>query len=58
MAPRPGRIEREFRLPFALAALGEEPRAVKASPEFVRVREEVLAMIWGMEEAIMGEAEG
>ena len=56
MAPRPGRIEREFRLPFARAALREEPRAIKASPEFVRVREEVLAMIWGMEEQIMGEA--
>jgi taurine transport system ATP-binding protein len=55
MAPRPGRIEREFRLPFARAALRDEPRAIKASPEFVRVREEVLAMIWGMEEAIMGE---
>jgi taurine transport system ATP-binding protein len=56
MAPRPGRIEREFRLPFARAALHDEPRAIKASPEFVRVREEVLAMIWGMEEEIMGEA--
>jgi taurine transport system ATP-binding protein len=55
MAPRPGRLEREFRLPFARAALTEDARTVKASADFVRVREEVLAMIWGMEEQIMGE---
>jgi taurine transport system ATP-binding protein len=54
MAPRPGRIEKEFRLPFAREALKAEARAVKASPEFVAVREEVLAMIWSMEEQIMG----
>ena len=56
MAPRPGRIEREFRLPFAREGLGVDARTVKASPDFVRVREEVLGMIWGMEEQIMGEA--
>ena len=54
MAPRPGRIEKEFRLPFAREALCTEPRTIRASPDFVRTREEVLSMIWAMEEQIMG----
>jgi len=57
MAPRPGRIVKEYRLPFAARGLTENPRAVKASPDFIEVREEVLSMIWGMEERIMGAAE-
>lgn len=56
MAPRPGRVVRDMALPFADRALVEEARAVKASAEFVRVREEVLSMIWSMEEEIMGGA--
>ena len=58
MAPRPGRVVRDMALPFADRALVEEARAVKASAEFVRVREEVLSMIWSMEEEIMGGANG
>lgn len=54
MAPRPGRIIKEYRLPFSEAALTQDPRAVKASAEFVRTREEVLSLIWSMEEEIMG----
>ena len=56
MAPRPGRIHRTYELPFAERGLHESPRAVKASPEFIAVREEVLSMIWEMEEEIMGGA--
>ena len=56
MAPRPGRIEKEYRLPFAGRGLEENPRDVKASPEFTEYREEILSMIWGMEEQIMGGA--
>jgi taurine transport system ATP-binding protein len=56
MAPRPGRIREVLRLPFAERGLVEDARAVKASPEFVAARERVLAMIWEMEEAIMGPA--
>ncbi|PZO80887.1 MAG: taurine ABC transporter ATP-binding protein [Mesorhizobium amorphae] len=56
MQPRPGRIARELRLPFADRGLSEDPRTIKASPDFVAVREEILSMIWGMEEAIMGQA--
>lgn len=56
MAPRPGRIVRDMRLPFAERALTEDARSVKASAEFVQVREDVLSMIWSMEEEIMGRA--
>ena len=54
MAPRPGRIEKEYRLPFAERGLTQSPRQIKASEEFVSNREEILSMIWGMEEQIMG----
>ncbi len=55
MAPRPGRIKKEYRLPFAERGLVEDPRAIKASSEFIAKREEILTMIWDMEEEIMGQ---
>jgi taurine transport system ATP-binding protein len=58
MAPRPGRIHREYRLPFADAAAGQDLRAVKRDPAFGARRDEILAMIWDMEEEIMGRQEG
>ena len=58
MAPRPGRIHREYTLPFAEQGLEMAARDVKASPEFIEKREEILTMIWEMEEEIMGRAEG
>ena len=54
MAPRPGRIEREYELPFAKDGLDVDPREMKASPEFIAKREELLSLIWEMEEQIMG----
>ena len=57
MAPRPGRIHKTYELPFADRGLVESPRAIKASQDFIAVREEVLTMIWEMEEEIMGRAE-
>lgn len=54
MAPRPGRIEKVYDLPFAMQALGADPRELKTSPEFIETREEILSMIWEMEEQIMG----
>lgn len=54
MAPRPGRVVRDQRLPFAREAVAGEARAIKASGAFVRQREEILSMIWEMEEQIMG----
>jgi len=58
MAPRPGRIERVYDLPFAQQALTADARELKASPEFIQAREEILSLIWEMEEQIMGTAEG
>ncbi len=57
MAPRPGRIHKEFRLPFAEQSVGADLRSVKLQPEFGKTREEILTMIWDMEEEIMGHTE-
>ena len=54
MAPRPGRIHSTYELPFARQALDVEPREMKASREFIEKREEILSIIWEMEEEIMG----
>ena len=58
MAPRPGRIFKEYRLPFAERGVSGDLREVKKSDGFAETREEILSMIWGMEEEIMGRAEG
>jgi taurine transport system ATP-binding protein len=55
MAPRPGRIHKEYRLPFATMGLTEDLRTIKNDKEFVSKREEILTMIWDMEEEIMGK---
>jgi taurine transport system ATP-binding protein len=57
MAPRPGRIHKEYRLPFADMGVGRDLRQVKHEPGYAKTREEILAMIWDMEEEIMGRAE-
>jgi taurine transport system ATP-binding protein len=57
LAPRPGRIHREYRLPFADMGVGQDLREVKKHPEFGEKREEILSMIWDMEEEIMGRSE-
>ncbi|PRY93311.1 taurine transport system ATP-binding protein [Hasllibacter halocynthiae] len=57
MAPRPGRIHREYRLPFAGMGVEQDLREVKKHPEFAERREEILSMIWDMEEEIMGHGE-
>jgi len=54
MAPRPGRIHREYRLPFAELGLTQSLRQIKQEAEFSKIREEILTMIWDMEEEIMG----
>ena len=56
MAPRPGRIHKEYRLPFAERGLTKSLRDVKQDEDFGEVREEILSMIWDMEEEIMGGA--
>ena len=56
MAPRPGRIHKEYRLPFADRGLTKSLREVKQDEDFGEVREEILSMIWNMEEEIMSGA--
>ena len=55
MAPRPGRIHKEYQLPFASMGLEGDLRDIKNNEEFVSKREEILTMIWDMEEEIMGK---
>jgi taurine transport system ATP-binding protein len=55
MAPRPGRIHKEYKLPFANMGLKEDLREIKNNKDFVSKREEILSMIWDMEEEIMGK---
>ena len=57
MAPRPGRVHKEYRLPFAEMGVGADLREVKKHPEYNSTREEILNMIWDMEEEIMGRSE-
>ncbi len=57
MAPRPGRIHREYNLPFAEMGVNADLREVKKHPDFAKTREEILTMIWEMEEEIMGRPE-
>ena len=57
MAPRPGRIHKEYRLPFAEKGVAADLREVKKDPEFGEKGDEILSMIWEMEEEIMGRSE-
>ena len=57
MAPRPGRLHKEYRLPFSEMGLTGDPREIKNDDKFVETREEILEMIWNMEEEIMGKVE-
>lgn len=56
MAPRPGRIHKEYQLPFAEQGLKTSLRDIKQQSDFSEVREEILTMIWNMEEEIMSGA--
>jgi len=55
MAPRPGRLHKEYTLPFATMGLTGDLRKIKNNKDFVSKREEILSMIWNMEEEIMGK---
>ena len=54
MAPRPGRVHKQYDLPFAAKGVGNDLREIKKIPDYSVKREEILAMIWEMEEEIMG----
>ena len=57
MAPRPGRVHKEYNLPFAEIGVGADLREVKQHKDFGPTRDEILSMIWNMEEEIMGRTE-
>jgi ABC-type taurine transport system ATPase subunit len=46
MSPRPGRILATIDAPFSRQGGTSDSRAVKSSPEFVALREQVLRLIW------------
>lgn len=53
ISPRPGRITHSFQLPFSQRFLaGASARQVKASQDFIDVREEVLEIIFSDEEQV------
>ena len=54
MAPRPGHIHKEYQLPFADMAVDSNLREIKKLQSYSDMREEILEMIWDMEEQIMG----
>jgi taurine transport system ATP-binding protein len=54
MSPRPGRIVARFDLDFVRTfARDRDARAIKASPEFARLREEIRAIVHQDETATM-----
>ena len=57
MAPRPGRIHKEYHLPFAELGAAADLREIKKHEDFTQTREEILSMIWEMEEEIMGRTD-
>jgi taurine transport system ATP-binding protein len=51
MSPRPGRISHMFELPFSQRYFEtNNARAIKASPDFIALREKVLEIIFSDEE--------
>lgn len=57
MAPRPGRVHKEYNLPFAEEGVDADLRQVKRGEGFGPTRDEILSMIWDMEDEIMGHTE-
>jgi ABC-type taurine transport system ATPase subunit len=47
MSPRPGRIVERLAVPFSRAGGDRDNiRTIKASPEFIAIREQILGLIW------------
>lgn len=56
MSARPGRIMKRYELDFCRQGLTRNARELKSDPEFIRIREEVLGLIWSMEEETAAHA--
>lgn len=50
LSSRPGKIVKHYQLPFSVRDFEKPTREVKSSKEFIEVREEILKIIWAMEE--------
>lgn len=50
MSNRPGEIIRQYDLHFSEEGLHRDSREIKTSQEFIKIREEILGLIWKMEE--------
>ena len=57
LAPRPGRVYKEYNLPFAEMGVNMDLREVKKSEGYSETRDEILSIIWEMEEEIMGRTD-
>ena len=57
LAPRPGRVLKEYKLPYAEMGSDMDLREVKKSEGYIKTRDEILSIIWEMEEEIMGRVE-
>ncbi len=51
MSPRPGRIIERIACPFMRLQGERDMRAIKSRPHFMAMREQVLSLIWKMDEA-------
>lgn len=49
MSPRPGRFIAEREVRYSRDAVGVASRTVRADPQFIALREELLGLIWGAE---------
>lgn len=55
MSPRPGRITHQYELDFQQQFFkSRDARAVKSHPDFIKMRETVLSIIYGDEKAVGG----
>lgn len=57
LSTRPGQILKRYVLGFCEEGLTKDPRELKSSPDFIEIREEVLSLIWSMEEEIEAHAD-
>lgn len=53
MSARPGQVMKKYKLGFGERGLDMDPREIKITSDFIQTREEVLSMIWSMEEELM-----